>query len=110
EGRPIARGQTAADHADAVGAGVQVGERVVAVAGGGGGGDDVAAVVEELDGGAVDAGLTGILDTVAVGVVPDAVADRSRAAVAEVDVGARGAGSEGEAGGVRRGDAVEVER
>ena len=32
-------------------------------------------------------GLAGVLDAVAVGVVPDAVADRGGAAVAEVDVG-----------------------
>ena len=46
------------------------------------------AAVEQLDGDAVDAGLAGVLDAVAVGVVPDPVADRAGAAVAEVDVGA----------------------
>ena len=83
-------------------------EGVVAVAAGGRGGDDVAGGVEQLDGGAVDAGLAGILDAVAVAVEPDAVADGTVEPVAEVDVGAVLAGGEGEAGLVGRGDAVEV--
>ena len=85
----------------------QVAERVVAVARRGGS-DDVVAAVEQLDGDAVDAGLAGILDAVAVGVDPDPVADRSGAAVAEVDVGTAGAGGEGEGRDVGRADAVEV--
>ena len=54
--------------------------------GGRGRGDDVAAAVEQLDGHAAEPGLAGILDAVAVDVVPDAVADRAGAAVAEVEV------------------------
>ena len=63
---------------DRVGAGRQVGERVVAVARGDRARDDRAAAVEELHGDAVEAGLAAVLDAVAVGVVPHPVAEAVR--------------------------------
>src|SRR5205823_58560 len=79
------------------------------VAGRRGGGDRHAVAVEELDGGAVDAGLTRVLHAGAVGVEPQTVADRAGAVIAEVDVGAVGTGRERQRGDVGRRDAVEVE-
>ena len=58
-------------------------------AGGGVGGDrggEVACGID-VDGGTCDAGLAGVLDTVAVEIVPDEVADGGGLVVAEVGVG-----------------------
>src|SRR5436309_8640178 len=85
-----------------------MGERVVAVAAGGRGGHDVVGGVEQVDGDAVEAGLAGILDAVAVAVDPEAVTDGRGALIAEVDVRPGVTGGEGEGGDARRGDAVEV--
>src|SRR5204863_7081197 len=108
-GRGDARRQRRGNDADAVGSTHQMTELVVAVPGARGRADDVAATVEELDGGAVDANLTGVLNAVAVGVEPQPVAHRAGAAVAEVDVRAVLAGRQAEGGDVGRRDAVEVE-
>src|SRR6185369_7493934 len=100
--------QGRARHLDGVVARQEVTEGVAAVAAGRGGGDHSAGAVEELDGDAVDAGLTAVLRAVAVAVVPDTVADRGGAAVAEVDVGAHLAAGEGDGRGVGGGGAIQV--
>src|SRR5205085_2341325 len=70
-----ARGECRGDDPHGVGPRRQVLEGVVAVAGGDRGGDHRASGVQELDGDAVDPRLSGVLNAVGVGVLPDPVAD-----------------------------------
>ena len=94
---------------DAVAAGNQVGEEVVAgvaadVVGGGGGLDDNACAVEQVDGDAVVAAGAVVLLAVAVAVEPDVVAEAGALVEAGVDAGVvlarHDAVAAGQAGGV----------
>ena len=73
------------------------GEAVVAGSVGGGGGHRGAVLVLQLHGDASNAGFTGVLHAVGVGVFPDAIAEGGRALVNEVVAGARLALGEGHA-------------
>ena len=64
--------------ADAVRAGLQVAEVIVADAVGGGGADQGAKVVVEIDSHSLDAGFASVLETIAVKVEPDIVANGSQ--------------------------------
>ncbi|OEZ98985.1 hypothetical protein DUGA2_55280 [Duganella sp. HH101] len=87
-GEHIVRRQGGLVELHAVGARLQVVEAVVAVGvGGGGGAGRIAAGVQQHDLDAGHAGFTRVLHAVAVGVVPDLVAQRGRTVEAGVDVG-----------------------
>ncbi len=92
------------DEFDAVAAGDQVAEEVVAgvaaaVVGGGGGANDGAAGVAQVDGDAVEAGGYFVLLAVVVAVDPDVVAEAGGLVHAGVDAGVGLAGDHGVAAG-----------